>query len=180
MKNPKITELENRLIEVFGENASLALTTARLGSKGYFVRIESYGMPFTVDAYDKNPEEAEELAIEEFNKQMVEALDEKLFPTQPLEKYEIIQLSEEELNKVYKYSDIIHIKETFEEVKKETIAKICKRSDGKYECVISGTYMHLNARGTARTKELAITAAIWTAHEILNPSVIKVGNYLFR
>ena len=177
MLNEKAKQLEKRLVEVFGNKASLAITNARLGYKGYYTRIEAYGMPFRVDAYKPTVDESEELALDEFNKQMDIALKESLFPTQPEDRYEPIELTEEELDKLYKYTDLGDVEEALNEIKEETSAKMCQLSDGRYECVITGPYMQLNARSTGGTKKLAIATTIWSAHEIFSPTPIKIGDW---
>ena len=176
MKNDKTKKLEKRLVEVFGEKASLAITNARLGAKGYYTRVESYGLPIRVDAYKDTQEAAEELALVEFEKEMELAIKEKLFQTQPLDRYETYNLSVEELGKIYKYSDIIDDKEMLE-IKSQTTAQICKLDDGRYECVITSPYMQIHARGTGTTKELAVFSATMVSHDIINPSPIKVGDW---
>ena len=179
MYNEKTNELEKRLVEVFGSNASLAITTARLGKKGYLVRMESHGMPFIIDARGSEVEAAEQLAIEEFEKQMENALKNDLFPTQKKENYKNIELTTEELEKLYKYLKIPD-EEYLAEIKKTTSAEICLLDDGRYECVISSPYMNLSARSTGRSKKLAVATTIWTAHSILNPEFIKVGDWSLR
>ena len=58
MYNEKTNELEQKLKKVFGEKATLAITNAKLGNRGYMVRIESQGIPYTVDSFKENNEEA--------------------------------------------------------------------------------------------------------------------------
>ena len=176
MYNEKINNLENRMVEIFGENASFSVTNARLGRKGYLTRIESCGLPFRIDSREKTSELSEQTAINEFEKQLDKALAEKLFPTQKHEEYENIELTPEELDKLYKYMDQVE-PEILIGIKKETKARICCLSNNRFECVIDCLYINLHARSDGATKKLAIAGAIWNAHDILTPLSIRVGDW---
>ena len=178
MNNENTNKLEKRLIEIFGEKATLAVTNARIGKEKYMTRIEACGVPFKIDVLKSSNEESEQLALSEFNKHLDEALQERLLPTQTEDCYEIVKLSEEELNKLYKFEEFFD-EDYFKEIKEKTTAKICQLENGKYECVISSPYMNLNSRCTANSKKAAIFIAIWTAHDVLKPSSIKVGDWPF-
>ena len=174
MYNEKTNKLEKELVEKFGVNASLAITNARIGNKGYLVRIESYGLPFTIDSFDKTTELAEKAAVKEFKKRMESALKECVFQTQPNDRYEAIELSNEEIEKLYKHLDgVDSIK--LNQLKEITTARICKLENGLYECLIDCPYMNLHARSRGGTKKLAVMGTIWTAHDILTPFPIRVG-----
>ena len=176
MFNERTNRLEKRLIKVFGKNASLAVTNARVGNKGYLTRIESYGMPFKVDSYAKTIEESENRAFQKFEEEMEKSLKEKLFKTQKDNNYESYQLTKEEMEKLYKYIDPMEA-ELLTAIKKDTSAAMCKLENGLYECVINCSYMNLHARSTGATKRLAVAAAIWSAHDVLNPFPLKVGSW---
>lgn len=176
MYNEKTNELEQKLKKVFGEKATLAITNAKLGNRGYMVRIESQGIPYTVDSFKENNEEAEQLAIEEFERRMNESLEENVFPTQPIDCYRNKNLSTEEMNKLYKYIEF-PISSTLKDIEEKTTALVCCLNNNKYECVITGPYMNLNARGVGATERIAVMNAINTAHNILNPFLVKVGNW---
>ena len=176
MDNENKNKLEQRLVEILGEKVSIAVTDARVGDKGYMTRIEAQGIPFTVDAYKETCEESEKLAFEEFNKQLNQALKESIVPTKPADCYEKIELTNEELEKLYKFEELIS-DDYLKEIKEKTTAKICKLDDGRYECVISSPYMNLHAKSTGGTKTLAVATTIWVAHDIFHATPIKVGNW---
>ena len=174
MKNKILTELENKAKELFGEKSTVSVAEIKVANKGYIVRIKMQGMPFEISAMRESLEEAQTTAVNEFNKYANDAIENSLFTTQPVEKYETEKLTDEQFDKLFKYEEPMN-KEYIEELKEKTYAKICKLSDGRYECVIKSPYMCLNARGTAVTKELAIWSATMVAHDIFNPSLEYVG-----
>ena len=179
MYSTKTQELEKQINELFGNHALLAITNAFIGDKGYMVRIEAYGLPFTIDSYGKDNKTTEELAIDEFKKQLTIAKEELLFPSQPEEKYEEFRLTEEDINKLYKFVDYPD-SPVYDHPKSKTVAKMCELPNGKYECVIKSPYMNLNVRSTAWTKKLALASAIWKSREVFSPRPIRVGKLPYR
>ena len=169
-------ELEKQLVEMFGENATLAITNARIGTKGYYTRIESCGIPFRIEAINESQDIAYEMAINEFVKQTEIAIREKLFATQPDCAYEEHHLTNEDLDKIYKCQTDYNL-EIINDFKKQTFAKVAHLPDGRFECVIDCSRLHLRVRGTGGTKKLAIASAIWNSHDVLNPTPIKVGDW---
>ena len=176
MNNENKNKLEQKLVEIFGEKVSIAVTNARVGNKGYMTRIEAQGIPFTVDAYKETNEKSEKLAFEEFNKQLEKVLRESVVPTKPANCYEKIELTDDELEKLYKFEELIS-DDYLKEIKEKTSAKICKLDDGRYECVITSPYMNLHAKSTGGTKTLAVATTIWVAHDVFHATPIKVGNW---
>lgn len=176
MYSIKTNDLEKQMVNIFGEDASLVITKARLGKKGYLTRIESYGLPFRIEAREKTSELSEDLAIKEFEKHTKKALAEKILPTQPDESYETIVLTSDDLNRLYKHMNTF-TPELLDGIKKDTVAKISHLDDFKYECVIDCPYMNIHARGEGANKKLAVASAIWAAYDILNPYSIRVGDW---
>ena len=175
MNIEKINKLEKKLIDIFGERATLAITTARVSSRGYMTRIGAQGMPFEVSAYDKDIEKTQKMAIQEFEKQMQEALGEKMLPSQPVNRYVGIELSFEDIYRLYMHEEWVEHKD-YKALKEKTTAKICQLDNGKYECVISSPYMNLNAKDTGRTKDDAIRSTIQTAFSVFHPMCITIGD----
>lgn len=175
MNTTKINKLEKILIDIFGEKATFAVTTARVSSKGYMTRIGAQGVPFEVSAYDKDAEKTKKLAFDEFEKQIQIALKEKMRQTQPTEKYVDVELTFEDIYRLYMHEEWAEY-EDYKELKEKTTAKICRLDDGTYECVISSPYMNLNAKDTGQTKEDAIKSTIYTAFNFFHPSRIAVGD----
>lgn len=174
MDKEKNTTLERRANEIFGKGAVVSVSQVKVADKGYVVRIKMQGMPFEISAMEDTLEKAECIAYEEFNKNMENALENSLFPTQPKEKYEEVKLSEEQLDRLFKYEDILP-KEFLDDLKKKTVAKICVLDDGRYECVIENTYNSLHARGRSGVKKLAILSATMVAHDVFRAPVEYVG-----
>lgn len=168
-------ELENKLVEAFGENVALAITNARLGSKGYCTKIQTTGLPFEINSYSETVEESEQKAIQEFEKQMAVAFKEKLFATQPIHYYKEMKLYKNNLDKLYRFTDILNEK-ILKEIKSKTNAIVCKISN-HYECVISSPYMNMHSRGIGQTKEIALQSAIINGWDILNPIPIQIGRW---
>ena len=174
MEKEKITKLERRSNELFGKGAVVSVSQVKVADKGYVVRIKMQGMPFEISAMDETLEKAESIAYDEFNKNMEDALENSLFPTQSKEKYEEVKLSEEQLDRLFKYEDMLP-KKILDDLKKKTIAKICALDGGRYECVIENPYNCLHARGTSGMKKLAILSATMVAHDVFKAPVEYVG-----
>ena len=51
MNKENIEKIEKKLKEVFGERSAYVLTTAKAGPKGYMIRLENYGLPFSIIAH---------------------------------------------------------------------------------------------------------------------------------
>ena len=175
MNITNICKLEKKLIDIFGEKATLAITSARVSSRGYMTRIGAQGMPFEVSAYDKDIEKTQKMAVQEFEKQMQEALEEKMLPSQPADRYVGVELSFEYIYRLYMHEEWVEY-EDYKVLKEKTTAKICQLDDGKYECVIKGPYMNLNAKDTGKTKDDAIRSTIHTAFSVFHPMSITVGD----
>ena len=175
MNTTNIYKLEKKLIDIFGEKATLAITTARVSSRGYMTRIGAQGMPFEVSAYDKDIEKTQRLAVQEFEKQMHKVLGEKMLPSQPADRYFDIELSFEDIYRLYRYEEWVEY-EDYKVLKEKTTAKICQLDDGKYECVIKSPYMNLNAKDTGRTKDDAIRSTIHIAFSVFHPMSITIGD----
>ena len=174
MKNEILTKLENKAKELFGEKSTVSVAEIKVANKGYIARIKMQGMPFEISAMHETLEEAQKLAVEEFDKQASDAVKDSLFATQSIEKYESVKLTDDQFIRLFKHEELMG-KEYIEELKEKTFAKICKLNDGRYECVIESPYMCLHARGLAGAKELAIWSATMVAHDIFNPSLVYVG-----
>ena len=179
MTNEKFKKLEKRAKEIFGEKAVLTVADAAVVGNYYMTRIKLQGMPFEISSVKETLEEAEELAIVEFEKHVNEALENKLFPTQPNEKYEVSKLTEQQFNKLFKFEDFIS-EEYTNELKEKTVTKICQLESGEYECVIESPYMCLNARARSMSKQFSIHFAIMVAHEIFIGNTIHVGIKLWK
>lgn len=178
MFSERAKQLEKTISQVFGKRTSLAITNARIGTHGYFTRIESYGLPFKVDGYEDTLDESENIALERFEKEFEEfRKEDKLFPSQPLECYENLVLTDEQLNRLYQFTDLDFDPELLEETKNGTTAMICRLPNKMYECVINTNYMNVHARGTGPLERFAIRNAISVACEIIYPSIKKVGNW---
>ena len=175
MNCTNIKKIEKKLIDIFGGTATFAVTTARVSSKGYMTRIGARGMPFEVSAYDKNAEKTQELALDEFEKQMQLALKDKMRPTQPADKYTGVELTFEDIYRLYMREEWVEY-EDFKVLKEKTTAKVCKLDNGSYECIINSPYMNLNVKDTGSTKENAIKSTILTAFSFFHPSPIVVGD----
>ena len=80
MNKEQIEKIEKELHEIFGERSAYILTTAKAGPKGYMVRLECYGLPFSIIAHLENKEEAERLVVQEFEKQVEESLKYTVYP----------------------------------------------------------------------------------------------------
>ena len=174
MKKEKLTELEKKANELFGEKSVVSVAEVKFANKGYIVRIKMQGMPFEISALQDTLEEAESLAYSEFEKHMTDALNNSLFPTQPIENYKVVKLNEEQFNRLFKHEDLLG-EDYINELKEKTVAKICKLDDGKYECVLESPYMCLNARGRAATEKFSIFFASTIAHDIFIAPLIHVG-----
>lgn len=175
MNIANINKLEKKLIKIFGEKATFAITTARVSSKGYMTRIGARGLPFEVSAYDKDIEKTQKLALNEFEKQTQVALNDKIRPTQPADRYVDIELTFEDIYRLYMHEEWVEY-EDYKVLKEKTTAKICQLDNGLYECVINSPYMNLSAKDTGLTKEDAIRSAIYTAFSFFHPSRIEVGD----
>ena len=174
MQKEKLTKIEKRANELFGEKSIISVAEIKVANKGYIVRIKMQGMPFEISAMQDTLEEAEELAYSEFEKHVADALENNLFPTQPIENYKEIKLTDEQFTKLFKYEELLS-EEYCRELKEKTVAKMCQLPNGKYECVIESPYMCLHARATSASEKFSIFFAITTAHDIFRSSLIYVG-----
>lgn len=175
MNYKTFNQLEQKAIQLFGKKSSVMVAKVRASDKGYVVRIKMQGMPFEISAMQDTLEKAEEIAFGEFEKRMNEALENTLFPTQPNEKYKEIKLTEEQLEKLFRYEEILS-SDYRKEIESQTIAKVCQLDSGVYECIIQSPYMCLNARGRSKTEKYAIIAAMMVAHDVFDAVPIYVGN----
>ena len=175
MQNVKIKELENKANELFGERSTISIAEAKFANKGYIVRIKMQGMPFEISAMQGTLEDAERVALEEFEKHATDEIKNSLFPTQPIEQYKSVKLTDSQFERLFKHEEFIG-KEYIEELKEKTIAKLCQLDDGKYECVIESPYMCLHARGTSGSQDLSILSATMRAYDVFRASTIYVGN----
>ncbi len=174
MEKEKLAELERTAFDLFGENAVLTVVTVKLRNKGYISRINMQGLPFEISSMDDTLEKAEELAYDEFEKHMRDVVRNDLFPTQPLERYETIKLTDEEFNRLFKYEDLIG-DEIINDLKQKTVVKVCELYEGYYECVLESPYMCLNTRGTSGSKKLAILMATMRAHDVFRAPRVYIG-----
>lgn len=174
MEKEKLTKLEKRANELFGDKSVVTVAEVKFANKGYIVRIKMQGMPFEISSMQSTLEQAEELAYSEFEKQMEDVLQKYLFGTQPNEKYEQVKLDDEQFNRLFKYEELLS-EEYLNELKEQTITKICQLEDGKYECVIESPYMCLHARGRSGSKKLSILSATMVAYDVFRASPIYVG-----
>lgn len=169
-----INDLAEKIEAIIGEKIVLTVATAKLADKGYIVRIKMQGMPFEISAMSETLEQAEKTAEMEFMEDFDIARKEKLYQTQPKDKYKYIKLSDEQLDKLFE-NEVFLGKGFLKRIKEETSAMICQLEDGRYECVIESPYMYLRARGRSNTEESAVLAAISVAKSILKPTMIEVG-----
>lgn len=177
MQNKKIIELEEKMRKMFGDNTSLAITNARLGSSGYFTRVEARGLPFKIDSHKKTQEEAEESALDEFETQMAWAIEEKLFFSKSFDEYIPHDLIEEKLDQIFEGSSIFNKAEALNKAKQDVQVLTCKLDDGRYETVIVYKDICLFARGTGLDISKSVDSAIQVAQEVLNPTTIVVRDY---
>lgn len=183
MNKEQIEKIEKKLQEIFGERSAYVLTTAKAGLKGYMVRLECYGLPFSIIAHLRDREEAERLIVMEFEKRAEESLKSIAYPLKDFDEYEEeITLGEKDLESIYKYSDLDNSfdKDMKEEVKRETMAFIRKTESLEYECVITGKYKNLRAKGTSIRLDEAIKIAVWSATRIIKPEPVFVGNPTYK
>lgn len=175
MNTAIINKLEKELIGIFGEKATLAITTAKVGDKGYMTRIGVQGMPFEVSAYGKDIGKTQKMVLEEFEKQMQTALTYKIKPTQLANRYVGVELTFEDIYCLYRHEEWAEY-EDFKMLQKKTKAKMCQLDNGKFECIINSPYMNLCAKGTGLTKEESIASAINNSFDIFHPSPIAIGD----
>ena len=174
MEKEKLANLEKTANELFGENSVVTVATVKLGKKGYITRINMQGLPFEISSMDDTLEKAEELAYDEFEKHMRDVVRNELFPTQPLDRYETVKLTDEEFNRLFKFEDLVG-DEYINNLKEKTVVKICELHDGYYECVLESSYMCLHTRGTSGSKKLALLMATMRAHDVLRAPRVYVG-----
>lgn len=174
METNKLKELEKSAISVFGEKAVISIAQIRVANKGYAVKINIQGLPFEVSVIAKSVEQAMDQATHEIKERMRDAIKNDLFKTQPDNRYEKIQLSNSELDKLYHSEELLG-DEYRKELKEKTIAWMCQLSDKKYECVIESSYMNLHSRGVGPSKLNAVMMAIWKAHDVFVPELIQIG-----
>lgn len=177
MKNINFKKVEEKAISLFGEKAVISYAQIRVGSKGYVVKLNIQGLPFEITASAENLESAEEQATGEFIKRMSNARENDLFKTQPDDRYERVKLSDEELDKLYRFEDYLS-DDYLKEIKEKTNAWVCQLKENKFECVLESSYKNLHSRGIGTTKQTAIMAAMWKAHDIFDPELIRVGKVL--
>lgn len=179
MEKENLNNLEKRANELFGEKSLVSVAEIKCANKGYIVRIKMQGMPVEISAMEDTLNEAEDLACKEINKKIDEALENELFPTQPIEKYSEHELSDDQFERLYKFEELLS-NEYKNNLKENTKALVCKLDDGRYECVIESPYMCLHARSTANSINNAILSATMVAHDVFMPSLIHVGKYPYK
>ena len=173
MKNKEFIKLEEKAIELFGNKATVIMTTARTGDKGYTVKLGVTGLPFEISASAKTYEFALEIAMHAFEDNLAKSLRDNLFKTQDDECYEKVILSEEQLSRLYSREE--YISESYlKEITEKTNVWVCKIRENKYECVIESPYLSLHARGYGMTGEAAILSAIMRAQDVFEPEPIRV------
>lgn len=174
-----LKQIEEKAISVFGEKVAISYAQIRVVDKGYIVRFNIQGLPFEISASAENLESAEEQATNELVRRMCNTCANDLFKTQPDEYYERIELSGEELDKLYRFEE--HLSEKyFSEIKEKTTVWICQLRDKRYECVLESPYKNLHARGVGYSQRAAIMSAIWKAHDIFEPELIRVGQDIMK
>lgn len=167
-------KVEEKVVSLFGENAVISFAQIRVANKGYVVRFSVQGLPFEVTATAENIEFAMEQATYELGKRMHKACANDLFKTRPDNNYEAVKLSEEDLDKLYRFEEYLS-DDYLKEIKEKTTACVCQLKDSKYECVVESPYKNLHSRGVGSSKQTAIMSALWKAHEIFEPELIRVG-----
>ena len=172
-------KIEEKAVSLFGEEIVVSLAKIRVANKGYMVRVSVQGLPFEVTATAKNLEFALEQATYEYGKRMHKVCANDLFKTQPNERYEKVQLSKEELDKLYRFEEYLS-GEYLKEIKEKTIAWVTQLKEKMYECVVESPYKNLHSRGVGSSKQTAIMSALWKAHEIFEPELIRVGQDIMK
>lgn len=182
MNKEQIEKIEKKLQEIFGERSAYVLTTAKAGPKGYMVRLECYGLPFSIIAHLENKEEAERLVVREFEKQAEESLKSIVYPLKDFDEFDEIEINEKDLEQIYKDSDLDNplAGNMKQDVKRDTIALIHKTDNLEYECVITGKYKNLRAKGISNNLDEAIKIAVWSAMNIVKPKPVFVGNTTYK
>lgn len=171
--------VEEKATYLFGDKAVVSFAQARVGNKGYIIKINVQGLPFELSASAENIETAMEEATEGFLEWLFKARAKDLFKTYPEDEYEKVQLSDEELDKLYRFEDFLS-DEYLKKIKEETTVWVCQLRDQGYECVIESPYKNLHSRGVGSSKQTAIMSAIWKARDIFSPRLIKVGEDILR
>ena len=179
METNKLKELEKSAISVFGEKAVISVAQIRVANKGYAVKINIQGLPVEVSVIAKTVEQATEQAVCEINKRMRDACEKELFKTQPDDRYEIVKLTDYQLDTLFHSEELLG-DEYRKELKEKTTAWMCQLNDKKYECVIECPYMNLHSRGVGPSKLNATMMAIWKAHEVFLPELIQIGKDLLK
>lgn len=179
MYSPKSNELEKEVEKVLGKKCHFAITLIRAGNAGYFARVEANGFPFIVRSFETTLEKAEELAIDEFRKEMTEALEKDMFHSQPDEKYWDVEVLKEDADKLYEDMEIYPL-EFLEEVKAHTSIKMCKLDNGNYECVIDCDELRIHVRNESQSERFAKRLAIYKARDVMRPNLVIVGEKPYR
>ena len=174
METIDFKKIEEKAILLFGEKVVISFAQIRVANKGYVIRFNIQGLPFEISSSAKNIELAMEQATNELNKRMRQACMNDLFKTQQNDRYEKVSLSKEELDKLYRFEEYLS-NNYLKEIKENTIAWVCQLRDNQYECVVESPYKNLHSRGVGATKQTAIMSALWKAHEIFEPELIRVG-----
>lgn len=179
METTSFKIVEEKAISLFGEKAVVSFAQIRVANKGYVVRFNIQGIPIEVSASAKKEELALKEAIRELDERMSQACANDLFKTQPDEQYKRVKLSVEQLDKLYRFEEYLS-KDYLKEIKEKTIAWVCQLEDNKYECVVESPYKNLHSRGVGITKQTAIMSALWKAHDVFDPELIKVGQDIIK
>ena len=172
MEKINFKKLEERATQLFGDKAVVTMAQAKMGNKGYAVKIGIQGMPFEVSAVAKTLEFAIEIATYVLEERINKSLQDDLFKTQDNNCYERLILSEDELARLFKYEDFLS-STYFDEIKAKTVAWVCKVNGRGYECVIESPYKSLHARGYGTTKTTAMLSAILKAQDVFEPELIR-------
>ncbi len=174
-----LKQIEKKAISLFGEKVVISFAQVRVANKGYVIKVNIQGLPFEVSASSENADTAMEQAINELEERMHKACANDLFKTQPDECYEEVKLSDKELEKLYRFEEHLS-NEYLKQIKENTTAWVCQLKNKTFECVIESSYKNLHSRGNGSSKQTAIMSAIWKAHDVLEPELIRVGQDIMK
>lgn len=179
METINLQKVEEKAIKLFGEKVVVSFAQIRVANKGYVVKINVQGLPFVISASAENLESAMDQAIYEFGIRVNKICSTDLFKTRPDESYEKVQLSDEQLEKLYRFEEYLS-DDYLKELKEKTTTWVCQLKDERYECVIESPYKNLHSRGMGTSKQTAIMSALWKAHDVFEPQLIKVGQDIMK
>ena len=172
MNNKLFEDLQKTSDKHFGKD-SLKIET-KYNNGIYISQATINGITNIVEAQDENKDKAQYKALTLLAEITYRFIENNLVPTKPIEQYEPVTLSIQDLVKdgglIQGFLD--NYIEKYEDVPQVLITNI----DDKYECVINSNESNIHVKMVGNTKLEAVEHAVRIAYTVMYPMKLVVGD----